>query len=91
LKAYEYILTKAQTERGPNDEGLRLLIAGIMKGITSITSDSTPMTNGTNGIASDANESQMVEEYLGTIIGARVTALGDHKLNKAILDSREKH
>jgi transcription initiation factor TFIID subunit 6 len=91
LKAYEYILTKAQTERGPNDEGLRLLIAGIMKGITSITGESALLTNGANGNASDANESQEVEEYLGTIIGARVTAFGNHKLNKAILDSREKH
>lgn len=87
LKAYEYVLNKAQNERGPNDENLRMLLGAIMKGILTISETSTETTNGING---NAAEGQEVEEYLGSIIGARVASLGNHKLNKAILDSREK-
>ena len=87
LKSFEYILTKAQTERGQNDIGLRMLIAGIMKAITSITGDGTQLINGTNG---KTDEGQMLEEYFGPIIGGRVAALENHKLNKAILESRDK-
>ncbi|KAE8446518.1 hypothetical protein EG329_011850 [Mollisiaceae sp. DMI_Dod_QoI] len=89
LKAYEYVLTKAQNERGQNDESLRMLIGAIMKGIMTITETSSNLlTNGMNG---NAAEGPLIEEYLGTTIGSRVASLGDHKLNKAILESREKH
>ncbi|CZR56456.1 related to TATA-binding protein-associated-factor [Phialocephala subalpina] len=88
LKPFEYVLAKAQNERGANDESLRMLIGVIMKGIMSITEMPTLLTNGMNG---NAAEGQEVEEYLGATIGSRVAALGNHKLNKAILDSREKH
>ena len=88
LKAYEALLIKAQNERGQNDETVRMMIAGIMHAITSITDESHILTNGMNGNAAEAS---LVEEYLGTVIGSRVVALGNHKLNMAILDSREKH
>ncbi|PMD21758.1 DUF1546-domain-containing protein [Hyaloscypha hepaticicola] len=87
LKAYEAILVKAQNERGPNDEPLRMLIAGILHAISDITDASIVMTNGVNG---NAAEGAQVEEYLGTVIGSRVVAMGNHKLNMAILESREK-
>ncbi len=87
LKVYEAILVKAQNERGPNDEPLRMLIAGILHAISDINDASIVMTNGVNG---NAAEGAQVEEYLGTVIGSRVVAMGNHKLNMAILDSREK-
>jgi transcription initiation factor TFIID subunit 6 len=65
-----------------------MLIAGIMKAVTSLSDGSTAMTNGTNGNAADG---EALEQYLGKIIGSRVAAIGNHRLNKAILDSREKH
>jgi len=88
LKAYEALLIKAQNERGQNDETVRMMIAAIMHAITSITDASLVLTNGMNG---NAEEGSMVEEYLGTVIGSRVVALGNHRLNMAILESREKH
>jgi transcription initiation factor TFIID subunit 6 len=88
LRAYEYVLTKAASERGQNDESLRMLIGAIIKAILSLSEPSgLMMTNGMNG---NASEGQLVEEYLGSTIGGRVASLGNHKLNKAILDSREK-
>lgn len=87
LKAYEAILVKAQNERGQNDEPLRMLIAGILHAISSITNASIVMTNGMNGNVAEVSQ---VEEYLGTVIGSRVVAMGNHKLNMAILESREK-
>jgi len=89
LKAYdEHVLNKARNERGENDESLRMVIAAILKGISTITEMSPSLTNGMNGNAGDG---ELIEEYLGTTIGSKVASLGNHKLNKAILDSREKH
>jgi transcription initiation factor TFIID subunit 6 len=88
LRHYEAIINKAQQEHGHNDDGVRMLIAGIMKAVTSLSDGSTAMTNGTNGNAADG---EALEQYLGKIIGSRVAAIGNHRLNKAILDSREKH
>ena len=64
-----------------------MLIAGILHAISDITDASIVMTNGVNG---NAAEGAQVEEYLGTVIGSRVVAMGNHKLNMAILESREK-
>ncbi|KAK0117869.1 hypothetical protein ONS95_012189 [Cadophora gregata] len=89
LKAYEYVLVKAQNEFGATDDRVIMLIAAIMKGVLSLvdnTASPTPATNGTNG---NAAEDQLIEDYLGTIIGSRVVSIGNHKLNEAILKSRE--
>lgn len=82
LHAYEYVLTKS----GQNEEAVRMVIGAILKAVLSLAEPSTAMTNGMNG---NSAESGLVEEYLGKVIGSRVVSLGNHKLNKAILDSRE--
>lgn len=88
IKNYEWVIRKAQTEFGENDEGVMMIIAAIMKAITGLTEGQTrPLTNGTNGIT---GESTSIEEYLGTIIGSRVVGIGNHELNKNILESRPK-
>lgn len=87
LSAYDSILDKAQKELGEDHEGVKMLIAGILKAITTLSDSSTSMTNGANG---NTAEREQLEEYLGKIIGSRVAAMGNHKLNKAIFDSREK-
>ncbi|TAQ83972.1 hypothetical protein B7494_g7708 [Chlorociboria aeruginascens] len=85
LKTYEWLITKAQNERGPSDEGVQLIISAIVRAVMSITDNVPMMSNGTNGIT---NEAAQVEDYLGPIIGGRIAALGNHKLNKAILETR---
>ncbi|KAH8654027.1 hypothetical protein BGZ60DRAFT_460428 [Tricladium varicosporioides] len=88
IKPFEYVLNKASSERGENDEGIRMVVAAIMKAVTSIAeSSSSTLTNGTNGAGTEAG---VIEEFLGPVIGRRVVALGNHKLNKAILEVREK-
>jgi len=89
LKAYEAIIVKHQTEHGETHEMIRMLLAGIIRAISSLT-DADPLIEKTNGVNGNAAEASQVEEYLGTIIGSRVVALGNHKLNKTILESGEK-
>ncbi|CAL3970239.1 hypothetical protein PZA11_006499 [Diplocarpon coronariae] len=87
LKSYEYVLIKAQNELGPSDDRVTMLIAAIMKGVLSLVATSPEVTtNGTNGTSA---EGQLIEDYLGPIIGGRVAALGNHRLNGAVLRSRE--
>jgi transcription initiation factor TFIID subunit 6 len=90
LKTYEYILVKAQNERGSSDPGVQMLIAAIIKAVTTITGGSTATTNGINGTNGHTADAQQVEEYLGSIIGSRIAGLGNHDLNQAILESRGK-
>lgn len=86
LKHYEAIITKASNELGQNDPSVKMLIAAILKTIESLSDGSTSTPNGINR---NAAEGEAVEQYLGKVIGARVVALGNHELNKIILDSRE--
>ncbi|RDL38775.1 Histone-fold containing protein [Venustampulla echinocandica] len=88
IKPFEYIITKSINERGQNDESVRMVIAAIMKAVTSITDTNLTITNGVNGATDD--DGPMIEEFLGSVIGSRVVALGDRNLNKAILESRDK-
>ncbi|KAI9047174.1 hypothetical protein LZ554_008628 [Drepanopeziza brunnea f. sp. 'monogermtubi'] len=88
LKKYdEEILSRAQNELGPNNERVLMMTAALVKAVMSLV-DSPPAAerNGTNG---NAAEGQLIEDYLGPIIGGRVAALGNHKLNEAVLKSRE--
>lgn len=87
LKAWEYILTKAQKERGTNDNSVKMLQAAVIKAVVSLSDASSPYTNGVNGNPADAEQ---VMEYLGPVIGNSIVALEDDKLNRAIIDSREK-
>lgn len=87
LGAYDSILEKAQKDLGEDHEGVRMLISGIMKAVTCITEGPNAMANGMNG---NTTEKRELEEYLGPIIGGRVAAIGNHRLNRMILDSREK-
>ena len=89
LKAFEAIIIKHQNERGENEETVTMLLGGILRAISSITEteSSGERSNGVNGNAAEVSQ---LEEYLGPIIGNRVAALGNHKLNKMILESKEK-
>jgi transcription initiation factor TFIID subunit 6 len=88
LKAYNWILKKAQDELGENHNDVIMLTAAILQAVETLADKSPAAMNGING---NAVEGQLVEEYLGPIIGSRIVAKGNHSLNKAILESREKH
>lgn len=86
LKAYDSVLSKAQNEGGESNVDIEMVIAVLTKAIKTISDDSLLLTNGTG--ANEDDQTAELEDYLGTVVGARVAALGDHKLEKAILETR---
>jgi transcription initiation factor TFIID subunit 6 len=68
---------------------LELLVGGIMKAVESLVGGGSGIaaTNGVNG-ADLSREGEQVTEFLGPIIGRRVARLGNHALNRAILEVR---
>jgi transcription initiation factor TFIID subunit 6 len=89
IKPYEYVLIKVQNERGPNDTELKMMIGALVKAVESLAGSSSGMelTNGANG---NADETLQIEDFLGTIIGSRIVAKGNHELNKVLLAAKEK-
>ncbi|KAI9744212.1 MAG: hypothetical protein M1818_002364 [Claussenomyces sp. TS43310] len=82
LKPYESVLLKAG---GEGNTDVEMVIGAIMKGITSLSGDATIFTNGTSD---DDDRTAELEAYLGPIVGKRVAALGDHALERLVLDVR---
>ena len=89
IKAYQYVLDKAQNERNPDDPELTMLIGALMKAVESIAGAESGLGL-SNGASGNAEESSQIEEFLGTVIGSRVVAKGNHVLNKALLAVKEK-
>ena len=88
LKAYEYVLVKAQNDH-PDSISLRMLISAIMRAIETLAPDGSTAdaVNGSNG---NTDEVRQIEEFIGNVIGNRIVRLGNPALNKAILELREK-
>lgn len=88
LRPYEWVILKAHNERGPADEGATMIIAAIIRAITSMADDPALMAKVSG--ETDADDGPALEAYLGTVIGSRVARYGNRKLNKLILESRER-
>lgn len=83
LKAYNSVLAKGQTESPLDAE---MVIGALMKAIRGLAEDAAVLANGNgNGVE---ELSAQVEEFVGPIIGGQISRLGDHKLEKAILECR---
>ncbi|APA05234.1 hypothetical protein SS1G_09612 [Sclerotinia sclerotiorum 1980 UF-70] len=100
LNAFDYVLNKLRSDRTGDDKEIQMLIAVLMKAVMSLSQEAEIHVNGTNGANGngmngmmdvDDHEGKQLEEYLGTTIGKRVRNVRDHKLNKAILETREKN
>ncbi|CAD6447379.1 fc3d6ef0-1435-4fc6-9ddb-c39c1bff126c [Sclerotinia trifoliorum] len=100
LNAFDYVLNKLRSDRTGDDKEIQMLIAVLMKAVMSLSQESEIHINGTNGANGngmnglmdiDDDEGKELEEYLGPTIGKRVRNVRDHKLNKAILETREKN
>ena len=89
VKAFEYVLTKAINERGQADESVRMLIGALVKAIAIIGDSDVYFADGMNSTADSTGP--QIEEYLGAVVGERITLLNDQKLNMAILESKKKH
>ncbi|KAJ9143832.1 Transcription initiation factor TFIID subunit 6 [Pleurostoma richardsiae] len=89
LKSFDSAILQPLQERvGANSLEFEVLIGAIMKAIRGIIKGDLGLSNGVNG-ATAANEAAELETFLGPIIGSRVAAIGDHHLNRAVLDARQ--
>lgn len=64
-----------------------MLVGAIVKAVRTLVDDAAVLQNGVNGGTSDGEAAELVE-FLGPIIGSRVAGLGDHRLNRAVLEAR---
>ncbi|KAL8376518.1 hypothetical protein RB595_007558 [Gaeumannomyces hyphopodioides] len=64
------------------------LAGAIVKNTLALGDHDPAVPNGVNGgMAASLEESELVD-FLGPIVGARIAALGDHKLNRIVLAAR---
>jgi transcription initiation factor TFIID subunit 6 len=86
IKAYETILVRAANEnRGNNSVDVEIVIGAIMKAISTLRDDTPLLTNGTSP---EDDMTAELEDFIGPVICSRVSALKDHRLEKAIHDAR---
>lgn len=86
LKAFEYVINKAQNEREPNEIGIKMLIAALVKAVLMLAPQEEDESSlDVNGLESD-EEGKQVEEFLGKTIGSRIAASGNQGLVRRILE-----
>ncbi|RDW95074.1 histone-fold containing protein [Coleophoma crateriformis] len=87
LGKFDCVIEKGIKQRGEDDLQVQMLIGCIMKVISTVAESGNVLTNGANG---DADNEQVLIDYLGPHIGKRVAALHDHRLNKAIMEVKSR-
>jgi transcription initiation factor TFIID subunit 6 len=89
MKSFDAAVLQPLREKGEAHAlELEMLVGGIMKAVESLVGGSgIPVTNGVNGVDL-TREGEQVTEFLGPIVGQRVARLGNHALNRAILEVR---
>ncbi|RKF71427.1 Transcription initiation factor TFIID subunit 6 [Golovinomyces cichoracearum] len=98
LKAWEYVLIKAQNERGHNDHSVKMLLAAVVKAVVTLGDPSsqfsyaghTLLDNTSDNSTAAAGDADEIKKYIGNVVGSQIVALEDPVLNKAILNSKEK-
>ncbi len=86
LKSFDGAMLQPLREKGEASlVEFEALVSSIMKGIQTMIGG-IAHANGVNGVSSHDAE---IIEFLGPIIGERVVQLGNHSLNKIILDARD--
>ncbi|KAK0652597.1 hypothetical protein B0T16DRAFT_454952 [Cercophora newfieldiana] len=85
LKSFDAAILQPLREKGePSRLEFEALVGGIMKAIGTLVAG-VAVSNGVNG-ADLSREAEQIVEFLGPIIGQRVEQLGNHALNRAILE-----
>jgi transcription initiation factor TFIID subunit 6 len=89
MKSFDGAVLQPLRDRGEaHAMELEMLVGGIMKAVETLVGGSgIPVANGVNGVDL-SREGEQVVEFLGPIIGQRVARLGNHALNRAILEVR---
>ena len=89
LKSFDAAILQPLRDKaaGADFETLVGVIVKAVRGLSDDAAAAAATMNGTNGATADV-EAHQLAEFLGGIIGERVARLGDHSLNRAILDAR---
>ncbi|KAK4122207.1 TAF6-like protein [Parathielavia appendiculata] len=89
MKSFDAAVLQPMHEKGEaHAVEYEMLVGGIMKAVESLAGGTgIPVTNGVNS-TDLTREAEQVTEFLGPIIGQRVARLGNHALNRAILEVR---
>ncbi|GAB1314514.1 histone H4-like TAF Taf6, SAGA complex subunit [Madurella fahalii] len=88
LKSFDAAVLQPLHEKGEAHMlEFEMLVGGIMKAVESLVGGGAAVSNGVNGVDL-SRETEQVVEFLGPIIGQRVGRLGNHALNRAILEVR---
>ena len=67
-----------------------LVDGGIVRALRTLVEHAPlGLVNGINGAGTSEAEATELSEYLGPIVGSRVAALGDHRLNRIVLGTRD--
>lgn len=102
LKTFEYVIRKAEKEAqekqssGSGDRevletGVKMLIAGIMRGVMMLVEGEDGNGEKMNGVEGSGSEDErkVVEEFLGGIIGGRIAGSGNSALIRKIIEIKE--
>lgn len=89
MKAYEYVIFKAQHEKGQDSIEIQMLMTAIIGAIQKLSPRAGNPSSVVNGANGNSDEVTQIEEYLGTAVGSRVIALGNNGLNRAVLATRD--
>ena len=84
------VLQPLQERAGSSLDFEMLVEGGIVRAIHTLV-DHAParLPNGVNGAGTSDAEAAELIDFLGPIVGSRVAALGDHRLNRAVLGTRD--
>ncbi|KAI1099556.1 TAF-domain-containing protein [Jackrogersella minutella] len=66
---------------------LEAVLGAVMTTLQPLVDEPMSLTNGMNGFSNE-NETAQIKALVGDMIGDRIAQLGNHKLNKAVLDAR---
>ncbi|KAK4095815.1 TAF6-like protein [Parathielavia hyrcaniae] len=89
MKSFDAAVLQPMHDRGEaHAVDYEMLVGGIMKAIESLARGAgIPAANGVNGV-NLSREAELVTEFVGPVIGQRIARLGNHALNRAILEVR---
>ena len=90
LKSFDSAVLQPLKDRGEASAlEFEALVGGILKAVHTLADAVAGVvaTNGMNGTSSPGETTELTE-FLGDIIGERVARLGNHGLNKEVLDAR---
>lgn len=89
MKSFDSAVLQPLSDKGESHAmELEMLVGGIMKGVESLVGGSGIAA--ANGVSASelSREAEQVTEFVGPVIGQRVARLGNHTLNRAILEVR---